>query len=113
MGKIKKTDLKKVVKKAEREARKNPVSDFKEHLTKPIIEPKNKRKKQKERIGDVKKTAGKKGQGKPGVKKTPGKVDDKTNKGKNGKRGNKTELPRATEQGEKRHILDRILPPWF
>ncbi len=42
---VKKTDLKKVVKKAEIESSKNRVSDFKEHTTRPIIEVEDKDKK--------------------------------------------------------------------
>ena len=55
MKKEKKTDQE-VVKKAEREARKNPVPRLKEHTTKPIAKPTDKRKKPKEKIDDGEKS---------------------------------------------------------
>ena len=115
MKKIKKTDLKKVVKKAEIESAKNRLSDFKEHITKPIAKPKSKRKKPKEKTIDDKKTTGKKGQ-----RKTPGSKPGRTNdKGDEGQRpgGDKTKVSGAIVKGGERsgfeRILGKILPPWF
>ena len=109
MGKIKKTDLKKVIKKAERETGKNPVSDLKEHTTKPIAESANKRKKSKEKIDDGKK----KGTGKAGVKQKPGGKKDKPPGEKSPRGGGKTPVQRPPGKREKAGLLDRILPPWF
>ena len=115
MKEQKKTDLKEVVKKAERESTKNRISDFEEHTTKPIIKPKNKRKTSKEKTRNAKKTTGKKGQGKTGVKPKP-RTDDKGNK-EQGSRGDKTKVPGTIVKGEERSGFDRflgkILPPWF
>ena len=108
MGKIKKTDLKKVIKKAERETGKNPVSDLKEHTTKPITEPTDKRKKSKEKIDDGKK----KERGKAGVKPKQGTKDEAPG-GKSPQAGGKTHIQRTPVKREKVGILDRILPPWF
>ncbi len=114
MGKPRKTDLKKVVKKAERESAKNHISDFEEHTTKPIIKPKNKRKTPKEKTRDEKRTTGKKGQGKT-AKQKPGR-NDKTDKGKR-PGGDKTKVPGALvkrpEGSGLDRILEKILPPWF
>ena len=115
MKKPKKTDLKKVVKKAERESAKNHLSDFKEHTTKPIIKPKNKRKKPKEKTEDAKKTTGKKGQGKTSERKQGG-ANDKGDKGQ-GPRGGKASVPEPIVKRGKGSgldsILEKILPPWF
>ena len=108
MKKPKKTDLKKVVKKAERESVKNHLSAFKEHTTKPIIKPKNKRKKPKEKIDDGKK----KERRKAGVKPKQG-TKDKTLGGKSKQGGGKTVIQKPPVKGERVSILDRILPPWF
>ena len=114
MKKIKKTDLKKVVKKAEGESAKNHLSDFKEHTTKPIIKPKNKRKTPKEKTGNAKKTTGNKEPRKTTEPK-PG-TNDKGNKGQR-PRGDKTKVPGAAVKGSKGsgldRILEKILPPWF
>ena len=100
MGKTKKTDLKKVVKKAKVEDHKNPISDFKVHTTKPIIEPKNKRKKPKGETRDGTKKAGKKGQGKTGVKPKPKGIKNKADQ-RDEPRRDKTELPRVIKEKRK------------
>jgi len=106
MEKPKKTDLKKVIQKSrKKKSDKNNLSDFKEHLTKPIIEPKNKGKNPKEKIGDGKKPKGKKGREKTDERE-PG---NKTAKGKDTPGGGKTTVQRPVKQGKK----GSILPPWW
>ena len=107
MKKKKKTDQE-VVKKAEREARKNPVPPLKELTTKPIVKPANKRKKSKEKTDNGKK----KGKRKAGVKPKQ-RTKDKTSGGKSQQGGGKTVIQKPPVKRERVSILDRILPPWF
>ena len=112
MKKEKKTDLKKVVKKAEIETGKNRVPGLQEHITKPIVKPKNKRKKSKEKIDDGKKQAGQKPVGKAAGKQKP-RTDNKANKKQGSGKGEKTPVQRTPVKRDKSGILDKILPPWF
>ena len=116
MGKTKKTDLKEVVKKAEIESSKNRLSDFKEHTTKPIIKPKNKRKTSKEKINDGKRQQRKNIESKKTKVKPKSGTDDKGDKGQRSRR-DKTKVPGAIVKGGERSgldkILGKILPPWF
>ena len=115
MKKQKKTDLKKVVKKAERESTKNRISDFEVYTTKPIIEPKIKRKKSKEKTRDAEKTNKKKGRGKTSGPKPDG-TNDKGDKEQGSRRG-KASVPepvvKRREGSSLDRILEKILPPWF
>ena len=106
MAKEKKTDLEAVVKKAKSEPVKNPVPPLEVRVTKPIIKPKNKRKKPKEKTDNGKKKARGKTVKKPGT-------NDKGNKGRKPGKGDKTPVQRTPVKRERVGILDRILPPWF
>ena len=117
MKKEKKTDQD-IVKKAESEPVKDRISDFKVHTTKPIIEFKDKRKKQKERIGDAKKEKRNK-TASPSLKTAkikPG-TNDKGNKGREPGKGEKAGVQGVIEKRGERsgldRILEKILPPWF
>ena len=105
MAKRKKTDLD-IVKKAESEANKNPVSHLQVHTVEPVTKIKDKGNKPKGETRDGKKKARQKPVGKTNgraIKKSEKKPDT----------GEKSPIPVPRRRRTLDEILEGILPPWF